>query len=88
MSALGDVETLSARQDIVVASRTASPTLDRAYALARSGVCVGIADLKDRLIREGHGALEVIGLLSASHVARDIAQVIATSHANSSSRLA
>jgi hypothetical protein len=56
-----------------------SPTLERAHALARSGVCAGLSDLKDRLIREGHGALEVVGLLSASPVARDLGQVIAKS---------
>jgi hypothetical protein len=56
-----------------------SPTLERAHALARSGVCACLSDLKDRLIREGHGALEVLGLLSASPVARDLGQVIAKS---------
>jgi hypothetical protein len=54
-------------------------TLERAYALARSGMCTCIADLKDRLIREGHGALEVLGLLSAMPVARDLGQVMARS---------
>ena len=77
----GEAEMLSARPDLVVSCKpVASPTLERAYALARSGMCACIADLRDRLIREGHGALEVLGLLGASSVARDIGQVIATSY--------
>jgi hypothetical protein len=56
-------------------------TLERADVLARSGVCACIADLKDRLIREGHGALEVLGLLSATSVAKELGRVIAKSYA-------
>jgi hypothetical protein len=41
-----------------------------------------MADLKDRLIREGHGALEVLGLLSLAPVARDLGRMIATSQAD------
>lgn len=58
----------------------ACSTLERAYTLARSGVCACIADLKDRLIREGHGGLEVLGLLSTKPVATELGQVIAKSH--------
>ncbi|MHB8286173.1 MAG: hypothetical protein ACYDD1_16055 [Caulobacteraceae bacterium] len=73
---------IAGRADASISTTGVTPsTHERAYALARSGVCGCIADLKDRLIREGHGALEVLGLLSASSVAKELGQVMARSGA-------
>jgi hypothetical protein len=38
-----------------------STALERAFALARSGTCLGIADIKKRLAEEGHAINQIDG---------------------------
>jgi hypothetical protein len=54
-------------------------TIERAYALARSGECAGVADIKAKLKREGYG--DVAGQLYGPTLQRALRELCTASRA-------
>lgn len=58
--------------------RTPPPLLERAYSLARSGVCASVKDIEKKLRAEGYVQIEAH--LSGPSLRRDLRKICAAAH--------